>query len=219
MNVRTILKLEKMGWPEDWLSDVKQNFHPKKTGKYQIKIYTIDDLGDEPEEGILLDSTRFSTDLELSIIHHFFEGQAYVMTIAETGQEIGRGIIDGAPFDEVEPYEDEEWWWDPDEAKELIEKQKAAKSEGYVKRPKNNKVNKKEMWVVLEANNCDTEIWTSDPFSSKELAQKHLVKRYKENVDDLGKDIIEEKTCSKNKYSILTYGADYFYGVVRSINI
>ena len=137
MNIRKMQKLEKLGWDKDWLDDVKQNFHPKKTGKYQIKIYSIDDLGDEPEEGILLDSTCFSTDLELSIVHHFFEGQAYVMTLAKTGYEIGRGIIDGAPFDEVEEYEEEKWWWRHDEEKELIEKQKAAeaaKPTEYIKR-------------------------------------------------------------------------------------
>ena len=128
MNIRKMQKLEKLGWDQDWLDDIKKNFHPKKAGKYQIKIYSIDDLGDEPEEGILLDSTCFSTDLELSVVHHFFEGQAYVMTIAATGYEIGRGIIDGAPFDEVSEHAGEKWWWRGDEAKELIEKQKAAEA-------------------------------------------------------------------------------------------
>ena len=128
MDIRKMQKLEKLGWDQDWLEDVKQNFHPKKTGKYQIKIYSIDDLSDEPEEGILLDSTCFSADLELSVVHHFFEGQAYVMTLTETGYEIGRGIIDGAPFDEVEEYEEKKWWWRHDEVKELIEKQKAAEA-------------------------------------------------------------------------------------------
>ncbi len=138
MNIRTMQKLEREGWPQDWLDDVKQNFHPKKKGKYQIKIYSIDDLGDEPEEGILLDSTCFSTDLELSIVHYFFEGQAYVMSLAETGYEIGRGIIDGAPFDEVEEYENEPWdWVSRAEIKQIIKKQKAieaAKPKEYIRK-------------------------------------------------------------------------------------
>ena len=141
MNIRTMRKLERLGWPKDWLIDVKHNFHPKKQGKYRIKIYSIDDLGDTPEDGDLLDTTCFSNDLELSIIHHFFEGQAYVMTVVETGEEIGRGIIDGAPFEEVEEYENTgvEWDWRMSEVRDLIAKQIAeedAKPSGYIRKRK-----------------------------------------------------------------------------------
>ena len=33
------------------------------------------------------------------------------MTDTETGEEIGRGIIDGAPFDEIEDAIGERWDW------------------------------------------------------------------------------------------------------------
>ena len=53
MNIRTMLKLEKLGWDQDWLDDVKRNFHPRKQGKYQIKIYSMTEqevkFGDEPD--------------------------------------------------------------------------------------------------------------------------------------------------------------------------
>ncbi len=76
-----------------------------------------------------------------------------------------------------------------------------------------------KIWVVLEANNCDTDIWISDPFYSEKQAQKHLLERYEENVLEIGEDNIELVRHTKNAYSILTYGCDYYYGVVRSINV
>lgn len=76
-----------------------------------------------------------------------------------------------------------------------------------------------KIWVVLEANNCDTDIWISDPFYSEEQAQKHLLERYEENVLEIGEDRIESVWHTNNVYSILDYGNDYYYGVVRSIDI
>lgn len=223
MNIRKMQQLEKLGFDKDWLDEVKLCFQPKKRGKYRIKIYDIEDLSMEPEDGVWIDTTCFNTALGLSFIHYFFEGNAYVMSLAETGYEIGRGIIDGAPFEEVEEYENEQWdWISRAEIKKIIDKQKAikaAKPTEYIRKPKIKEGSKTEVWIVLEANNCDTDIWTSEPFKSKDLAQKHLRKRYKENINDLGEDIIEEKKCTKDAYSILTYGSDYFYGVIRSINI
>jgi hypothetical protein len=130
-------KLEKLGWDKAWLDDVKRNFHPKKQGKYEIKIYSLDEIDNEPDDGIWIDTTRFSDEIGLSIVHHFFEGNGYVMTLVETGEEIGRGIIDGSPFDEVREYEDEKWWWRMDEVKELLRKQRAiedAKPKEYVRK-------------------------------------------------------------------------------------
>ena len=138
MDIRKMQQLERFGWDKEWLIDVKQNFHPKKKGKYQIKIYSIDDLDDEPEDGILLDTTCFSTEMELSFVHYFFEGQAYVMTLAETGYEIGRGIIDGAPFDEVGDYEGNNWnWMSRSEMKQILDEQRAiedAKPKEYIRK-------------------------------------------------------------------------------------
>lgn len=76
-----------------------------------------------------------------------------------------------------------------------------------------------KIWVVLEANNLDTDIWISDPFCSEEQASKHLLERYEDNVLELGEDNIEFVRHNNAVYSILTYGNDYYYGVVRSIDI
>jgi hypothetical protein len=76
-----------------------------------------------------------------------------------------------------------------------------------------------KLWFVLEANNCDTDIWISDSFDSQESAQKYLMQRYNENVDDIGENVIEEKEYQGSVYSILTFGSEYYYGVVRSIDI
>ncbi len=124
MNIRKMQKLERLGFDKEWLDDVKQHFQPKKRGKYRIKIYDIEDLDQEPDTGIWLDTTCFSTELGLSFVHYFFEGNAYVMYKTETDEEIGRGIIDGCVFDEV----DEQWEWiSRDEIKEIIDRQQAIK--------------------------------------------------------------------------------------------
>ena len=99
------------GWDKEWVSDILSLFVPKADGKYQMLIFDIEDLSDEPEDGTYLDTACFDNEVDLSIIHHFYEGCAYVMTIKSTGEEIGRGIIDGAPFDEVEEVGKERWSW------------------------------------------------------------------------------------------------------------
>ena len=138
MNIRKMQKLEKLGFDSEWLNEVKRCFRPKKRGKYRIKIYDIEDLSQEADDGIYIDTTCFSTELGLSFVHYFFEGNAYVMCLAETGYEIGRGIIDGAPFDEVEEYEDKTWdWISRAEIKKIIDKQQAiedAKPTEYIRK-------------------------------------------------------------------------------------
>ena len=106
MNIRTMRKLSKLDFVGSWLREVKHNWKPKKTGKYEMLITFVTDIDDEPKDGIIIDRTRFDDDKELSVIHHFFEGLAYVLTVAETGEQIGQGIIDGAPFEECEYFED-----------------------------------------------------------------------------------------------------------------
>lgn len=138
MNIRKMYQLERLGFDSEWLDDVKMHFRPKKRGKYEIKIYDIEDLGQEPEDGIWIDTTRFNTPLGLSFVHYFFEGNAYVMRLAETGYEIGRGIIDGAPFDEVEEYDGMLWEWiDRHIIERILAEQKAiedAKPKEYIRK-------------------------------------------------------------------------------------
>ena len=139
MNIRKMYQLEKLGFDKEWLLDVKQNFHPKKKGRYEIKIYSLDDLDDEPDDGIWIDTTCFDDDLGLSVVLHFFEGNGYVMRLTETGEEIGRGILDEAPFYEAQQYDDKQWWWRNNEARELIAQQIAeenAKPKEYIRKRK-----------------------------------------------------------------------------------
>lgn len=199
MNIRTMQRLESEGWPQDWLDDVKLNFHPKKKGKYQIKIYSIDELDDEPEDGILLDTTCFSTDIELSIVHHFYEGQAYVMTIVESGEEIGRGIIDGSPFDEVSEHEDDKWWWRTDEAKALVAHQKAvrdAKPQEYIRKPR------KKIYVVTTQSKIDYDF-------SVETIKHGAFNCFDNAVERLKKEVRKFKKAHKDDYKEYT-NKDYY---------
>lgn len=98
-----------LGFDEKWLKDVKENFKPKTEGKYRIRIFDCEDLDQEPDTGIFVSACLFTNEYDLSVIHHFFEGMFYIMEVVETGEELGRGIIDGAPFDEMEEYEGKSW--------------------------------------------------------------------------------------------------------------
>lgn len=76
-----------------------------------------------------------------------------------------------------------------------------------------------KLWVVLEANNLESEIYISKPFYSKEDASKHLNDAYEATFNDEGDDRVESVFHNDDAYSIMTYGGDYYYGVVRSIDI
>ena len=111
MNKQTAKKLIGLGWNEKEVNRICRYFHPKRKGKYKMEIYDIEDLDQEPETGVWVERAYFNNETDLSIIHYFFEGLAYVMTVSETGKEIGRGIIDFAPFDEMTMFEGKEWWF------------------------------------------------------------------------------------------------------------
>ena len=111
MNVRTLRRLERLGFKKEWLDEVKNGWTARKIGRYEMKIYDIEELDQEIETGTWIETTRFSDEAELNEIHKFFEGMGYVMTDTSTGEEIGRGIIDGSPFDEVSQVEGTRWWW------------------------------------------------------------------------------------------------------------
>lgn len=116
MNIRTYNKIKKEGFKEDWLDYVKKYWSPKKYGKYEMRITSIEHLDEDPRDGIYIDTTRFDNAEDLSVILHFFEGEAYVMSVTETGEEIGEGIIDSSPFEECSCFETGEydnvnWEW------------------------------------------------------------------------------------------------------------
>lgn len=109
MNKQTYQKLLQLGWDKKWLDNIHNNFHPKRKGKYEIKIYDIEELDQEPETGIYIDTTSFDNDIDLSVIHHYFEGMAYVMRDKATDKIFGMGIIDGSPFEECDEHEGQPW--------------------------------------------------------------------------------------------------------------
>lgn len=124
MKNEKIQKLINFGFNKKWLDDIfsiednikyfddiLELFKPKRAGKYNIRIFECDDLDQEPDSGIPVISCFFDDERDMSIIHHFFEGMFYVMNVVRTGEELGRGIVDGAPFDEMEEFEDVSWDW------------------------------------------------------------------------------------------------------------
>lgn len=131
MDIQRMQELVKKGFDKEWLDDVMRLWEPNPQGKYTMRITNIEDLSDSPEDGEYIDTTRFSTAEELSVIHHFFEGCAYVLTKTDTGEQLGSGIIDFSPFDEVE---EKDWGFlGYEETKALIEnKQLANKKRLYV---------------------------------------------------------------------------------------
>lgn len=121
MNIENAKKLIALGWDANEVDYIFCNFKPKATGKYKVEIYDIDDLGMDPEDGVWVDRAFFDNEIDLSVILYFCEGLAYVMTVAETGEELGRGILDFSPFEEMEEFEGIPWHWhDRKEIKNML---------------------------------------------------------------------------------------------------
>lgn len=125
MKCNTRNKLEKLGFDPNWLDEVYNYFTPRKHGKYEMVITDIEHIDEDPRGGIFVEKTCFDNAEDLSVIHFFFEGNAYVMTVTETGEQIGEGIIDGAPFEEcsyyeTEDYEHPDWQWTTYTLEEII---------------------------------------------------------------------------------------------------
>jgi hypothetical protein len=75
-----------------------------------------------------------------------------------------------------------------------------------------------KIWLVLEANNCDDDIYTSEPFYSEEAAKYRLRENYQGILNELDGNV-ERAERDDNSYSITCYDSDRFYGVVSSIDI
>ena len=141
MNIRKYYQLQKLGYDQEWLDEVKMRFRPKKRGKYEIKIYDIEDLGMEPADGIWLDTTCFNTALGLAFVHYFFEGNAFVLKLVETDEVIGEGIIDDLLFEELfeDQFDGYEAWEQVsrESIKKILDQQKAiedAKPKHYIRK-------------------------------------------------------------------------------------
>lgn len=109
MNIKTMKKLEKMGYDKDWLLVVKNEFKPKKNGYYKIEITDIESLDDDPRYGVFIEATTFCNDFDLSEILRYFEGFAYVMTDMTTMKSMGSGFIDYNMFDYMTDYTGNQW--------------------------------------------------------------------------------------------------------------
>ena len=111
MNETKMQELLEKGFDGKWLKDIQETLIPKENGKYEIHIYDCEDWDQEPDTGLFLASYFFDNEYDLTAIHYFFEGYFYVMRVVKTQEELGRGIVDGAPFEEMEEYEGKSWEW------------------------------------------------------------------------------------------------------------
>lgn len=109
MNIRTMKKLERLGFDKDWLFVVKSEWKPKKCGQYDMLITDIKNLSDDPLYGERIERTKFDNDYDLSLIHMYFEGNAYVIVEVESNTIISKGIIDYSIFDVMHDWTQENW--------------------------------------------------------------------------------------------------------------
>ena len=109
MDIRTMRKLEKLGYDKDWLTVVKSEWKPKKNGYYEIRITDIKDIGDDPRHGVFIETTTFCDDYDLSVILRYFEGNAYVITDITDMKVISKGIISANLFDFMTDYTGNQW--------------------------------------------------------------------------------------------------------------
>ena len=115
-----------MGFDKDWLTVVKNEWKPKKKGNYDMLITDIEDLSDDPIYGVKIERTRFDNDYDLSLIHMYFEGNAYVIVEVDSNEIISKGILDYSVFDVMHEWTQENW--DMFSKDELI-RERQAKSE------------------------------------------------------------------------------------------
>jgi len=134
MDIRTIKKLERLGFDEDWLTIVKSEWKPKKRGQYDMLITDIRNLSDDPLYGERIERTKFDNDYDLSLIYMYFEGNAYVIVDCDTNKIISKGIIDYSIFDVMHDYTQENWdMYSEDEIKQE-RLQKAERNESLINR-------------------------------------------------------------------------------------
>ena len=127
-------KLEKMGFDKDWLTVVKNEWKPKKKGDYDMLITDIEDISDDPIYGVKIERTRFDNDYDLSLIHMYFEGNAYVIVEVDSNEIISKGILDYSVFDVMHEWTQENW--DMFSNEELIRERqaKAERNESLIDR-------------------------------------------------------------------------------------
>ena len=127
-------KLEKMGFDKDWLTVVKNEWKPKKKGDYDMLITYIEDISDDPIYGVKIERTRFDNDYDLSLIHMYFEGNAYVIVEVDSNEIISKGILDYSVFDVMHEWTQENW--DMFSNEELIRERqvKAERNESLIDR-------------------------------------------------------------------------------------
>lgn len=109
MDLRTMMKLEKLGFDKNWLTVVKSEWKPKKRGQYDMLITDIKNLSDDPLYGERIERTKFDNDYDLSLIHKYFEGNAYVIVEVASNKIISKGIIDHSIFDIMHDWTQENW--------------------------------------------------------------------------------------------------------------
>ncbi len=127
-------KLEKLGFDKDWLTVVKNEWSPKKKGSYDMLITDIEDLSDDPLYGVKIERTKFDNDYDLSLIHMYFEGNAYVIVEVDSNEIISKGILDYSVFDIMHDWTQENW--DMFSKEELIRERqvKAERNESLISR-------------------------------------------------------------------------------------
>lgn len=134
MDIRTMRKLEQLGFDKDWLMVVKNEWSPKKKGKYDMLITDIQDLSDDPLYGVRIERTRFDNDYDLSIIHKYFEGNAYVIVDIESNEIISKGILDDSIFDIMHDWTQKNWDMFSDKELESERQIKIARNESIINR-------------------------------------------------------------------------------------
>lgn len=161
----------------NWLYNTKQNFHPKRKGKYKMRITDCADVSNDPEQGLYLDTACFSNQEELSIIHHYYEGCSYELYYKESGERISTGILDGAVFDEVD---EEGWEWLNDDQLRALKLIPLPKVTDLKITPKKNS-DKKYVATACVENRIMSIVYYFKPRVKK--ATEDLIKKYLEDMN------------------------------------
>lgn len=101
MNAATWNKLARLGYDEKFLESIC-TYRKDKSKRYELRVTDIEDLDQDPADGIFICYACFNTEEELEEIYTKLEGFAFILKDKLTGEVGDGGIIDEGLFDIME---------------------------------------------------------------------------------------------------------------------
>lgn len=98
MTAATCKKLKRLGYSEDFINSILC-YGLDKSKRFQMRVTDIEDLNDNPDDGIFICHVCFNTLKEFENAFKLLKGFAYVLTDKIEPTYVGEGIIDDCLYE------------------------------------------------------------------------------------------------------------------------